>query len=131
MPWMCFGFLVPDERVQNLGKILFEHDHPNRTVPDRAAHATYGASASMAFLSQAKEIWTRPDVIMVYTRNRQSIERVVSLFDNFSTPPGKLGTSKYPGPKQVTLEIIEQFQKFLEIDTKPRWYYMVDQPHGL
>ncbi|KAJ3930042.1 MAG: hypothetical protein NXY57DRAFT_976555 [Lentinula lateritia] len=126
---MSFGFLIPDEHMQSVGKMYYEKLYPDHQLPEaRYAEATYDDVASSIFMERAKELsWATPKMANVYSTRDGDIGRVVSLFDNFSHHLGQLGSRRRPGPKQLTREIIEQYQKVLEIDTLPRWYYLTDQ----
>ncbi|KAJ3902848.1 hypothetical protein F5879DRAFT_990643 [Lentinula edodes] len=126
---MSFGFLIPDEHMQSVGKMYYEKLYPDHQMPAaRYAEATYDDVASSIFMERAKELpWATPKMANVYSTRDGDIGRVVSLFDNFSHYLGQLGSPRRPGPKQLTREIIEQYQKVLEIDTLPRWYYLTDQ----
>ncbi|GAW09648.1 hypothetical protein LENED_011818 [Lentinula edodes] len=128
-PRMSFGFLIPDEHMQSVGKMYYEKLYPDHQMPAaRYAEATYDDVASSIFMERAKELpWATPKMANVYSTRDGDIGRVVSLFDNFSHYLGQLGSPRRPGPKQLTREIIEQYQKVLEIDTLPRWYYLTDQ----
>ncbi|KAJ3812431.1 hypothetical protein F5876DRAFT_74878 [Lentinula aff. lateritia] len=127
-PRMCFGFLIPDEHMQSVGKMHHEKLYPDDKIEDYYAHATYGDVASTTFMERAKELsWATPRMETVYSTRAGDIGRVVSLFDNYSHYLGQLGSPRRPGPNQLTREIIEQYQKALEINTLPRWYYLTDQ----
>ncbi|KAJ3866226.1 hypothetical protein EV359DRAFT_62504 [Lentinula novae-zelandiae] len=128
-PRMCFGFLIPDEHMQSVGKLHYEKLYPDDQLPGaHCAEATYDDVASTYFMGKAKELsWATPRMATVYSTRQGNLGRVVSLFDNFSHHLGPLGSPRRPGPKQLTREIIEQYQKAIEIDILPRWYYMYDQ----
>ncbi|KAJ3880695.1 hypothetical protein F5051DRAFT_426425 [Lentinula edodes] len=126
---MCFGFLIPDDHMQSVGKQHYEKLYPDDQLPEaHCAEATYDDVASTYFMRKAKELsWATPRMATVYSTRQGNLGRVVSLFDNFSHHLGPLGSPRRPGPKQLTREIIEQYQKAIEIDILPRWYYMYDQ----
>ncbi|KAF9059738.1 hypothetical protein BDP27DRAFT_1371192 [Rhodocollybia butyracea] len=126
---MCFGFLIPDKHMQSVGKMYYEKLFPNDELPEeRWAHATYGAVASTALMEKVDELpWALSRMATVFSTCNGHIGRVVSLFDNFSHQFGQLGSPGRPGPKQLTVEIVKQFQEVLEIQTLPCWYYMADQ----
>jgi hypothetical protein len=123
----CFGFLIPDELLQELGKKYHEEHHPDFILPERAVHGAYGSIGSTELIGKVQGLpWALTRMATVSTCGG-GIERVVSLFDNFSNEFGKLGSARRPGPKQLTPEIIEQFQKALGVTTPPRAFYMYDQ----
>ncbi|KAJ3930046.1 MAG: hypothetical protein NXY57DRAFT_1040318 [Lentinula lateritia] len=106
------------------------HDklYPDDEIEDYYAHATYGDVASTTFMERAKQLpWATPRMETVYSTRDGEIGRVVSLFDNYSHHLGQLGSPRRPGPKQLTRGIIEQYQKAIEVDILPRWYYLTDQ----
>ncbi|KAH7873614.1 uncharacterized protein C8R40DRAFT_1070827 [Lentinula edodes] len=125
---MCFGFLIPDEHMQSVGKMYHDKLYPDDEIEDYYAHATYGDVASTTFMERAKQLpWATPRMETVYSTRDGDIGRVVSLFDNYSHHLGQLGSPRRPGPKQLTRGIIEQYQKAIEVDILPRWYYLTDQ----
>ncbi|KAJ3861777.1 hypothetical protein EV359DRAFT_83998 [Lentinula novae-zelandiae] len=127
-PRMCFGFLIPDEHIQSVGKMYHDKLYPDDEIEDYYAHATYGDVASTTFMERAKQLpWATPRMETVYSTRDGEIGRVVSLFDNYSHHLGQLGSPMRPGPKQLTRGIIEQYQKAIEVDILPRWYYLTDQ----
>ncbi|KAJ3850615.1 hypothetical protein EV368DRAFT_66440 [Lentinula lateritia] len=128
-PRMCFGFLIPNDHMQSVGKLNYEKLFPDDEIEDYYhARATYKDVATAHFMAKAKELpWVTPRMAHVYATSEGHIGRVVSLFDNFTHHLGQLGTPRRPGPKQLTPEIIEQYQKAIGLDISPRWYYMYDQ----